>query len=57
STITGFFPGMSLAVITGHCYREHWGEVGDNAPIAEAATLLVGVRELDPAERDRLERS
>lgn len=57
STITGFFPGMSLAVITGHCHQEHWGEVGDNEPIAEAATLLVGVRELDPAERERLERS
>ena len=24
STISGFFAGMSLAVITGHCYRSYW---------------------------------
>src|SRR5207253_559278 len=28
STITGFFVGMSLAVIVGHCYREHWAQIG-----------------------------
>jgi len=57
STITGFFAGMSLAVITGHCYRDLWAQVGNSAPISEAATLLLGVRDLDPAERARLERS
>jgi arginase len=57
STITGFFGGMPLAVITGHCYRNLWAQVGDSAPVAEAATLLIGVRDLDPAERERLQRS
>jgi arginase len=57
STISGFFAGMSLAVITGHCHRDLWTQVGDSAPIAEAATLMLGVRDLDPAERERLERS
>jgi arginase len=57
STISGFFPGMSLAVITGHCYRNYWAQIGNNAPISEAATLILGVRDLDPAERERLERS
>ncbi len=57
STITGFFGGMSLAVITGHCYRNLWAQVGNRAPISESATLLLGVRDLDPAERERLERS
>ncbi len=57
STITGFFAGMSLAVITGHCYRNLWARVGSNVAIAESATLLVGVRDVDPAERERLERS
>jgi arginase len=57
STITGFFPGMSLAVITGHCYRNYWAQIGNSAPISEAATLILGVRDLDPAERERLERS
>jgi arginase len=57
STITGFFGGMSLAVITGHCYRTLWAQVGNSAPIAEAATLMLGVRDLDPEERMRLDRS
>jgi arginase len=48
---------MSLAVITGHCYPNLWAQVGNNVPIAEAATLMLGVRDLDPAERERLERS
>jgi arginase len=57
STISGFFAGMSLAVIAGHCYRELWAQVGNSVPISEAATLMLGVRDLDPAERTRLERS
>ncbi len=57
STITGFFPGMSLAVITGHCYQDYWAQIGDSTPVPEAAALILGVRDLDPAERDRLKRS
>jgi arginase len=57
STITGFFPGMSLALITGHCYQNYWAQIGDNTPIAEAATLLLGVRDLDPLEEERLRHS
>jgi arginase len=57
STITGFFPGMSLAVITGQCYRNYWAQLGNSTPISEAATLLLGVRDLDPAEQERLESS
>lgn len=57
STITGFFPGMSLALILGHCYQDYWAQIGNSAPIAESATLLLGVRDLDPAERERLTRS
>lgn len=57
TTLSGFFAGMSLAVITGHCYQEYWRQLGNSAPISEAATLLLGVRDLDPAERERLERS
>jgi len=57
STTTGYFPGMSLAVITGHCYRAAWAQIGNAEPIAEDAALLIGVRELDPAERTRLNAS
>jgi arginase len=58
TTISGFFPGMSLAVIVGDCYRSYWADIGDNTPVPEEAIALFGVRALSPeAERDRLERS
>jgi arginase len=58
TTESGFFPGMSLAIATGHCYRSLWATIGDSTPVRESATLLLGVRDLSPeAERDRLRRS
>jgi arginase len=57
STISGYFPGMSLALLVGHCYQNYWAQIGNSTPISEAATLLLGVRDLDPLERERLERS
>ncbi len=58
STASGFFPGMSVAVITGHCFRDYWAQIGDSKPLAEEAIVMFGVRALSPeAERDRLERS
>jgi arginase len=58
STHSGFFAGMSVAVITGHCYRDYWSQIGDNTPVAEDAVVMFGVRDLSPeAERERLRRS
>jgi arginase len=58
SAASGFFPGMSLAVVTGHCYRNYWGQIGDNSPLDEGAIAMFGVRDLWPeTERERLERS
>jgi arginase len=58
SSASGFFPGMSLAIATGHCYRHYAGEAGAKQVLAEEDVLLVGVRDLSPAEeRDRLARS
>jgi arginase len=58
SSASGFFPGMSLAVVTGHCYRRYWGEIGDSTPLGEESVALFGVRALSPeAEQERLERS
>ena len=57
TTISGFFGGMSLAVITGNCYRSLWAQMGDSGALSEAATLMLGVRDLDPAERQRFEQS
>jgi arginase len=58
TTASGFFPGMSLAVVTGHCFRSYWSQIGDSTPLAEAHVALFGVRDLSPeAERERLRRS
>jgi len=58
SSASGFFPGMSLAIATGHCYRTYRAQIGDAASLAEETVLLLGVRDLSPEEeRRRLERS
>jgi arginase len=58
STVTRFFPGMSMAVITGHCYRDYWAQIGDSTPLPENNIAMFGVRDLWPkAERERLVRS
>jgi len=54
TTVTGYLPGMSLAIITGHCFANYWAEIGDSSPIPETSILMLRVRELDPAERVRL---
>jgi arginase len=58
STESGFFPGMSLAVVTGHCYQQMWGRMGNAEPLPERMVLMLGVRDLSPTmERERLEAS
>jgi arginase len=58
STASGFFAGMSAAIISGHCYRTYWAQIGDSTPLAEDTIAMFGVRNLSPEEeRERLERS
>jgi arginase len=58
STASGFFPGMSAAIISGHCYGSYWAQIGDSTPLAENTIAMFGIRDLSPeAERERLERS
>jgi arginase len=58
SSASGFFPGMSLAVVTGHCYRELWAVLGGRPPVPEELVVLAGVRSLSPpAEARRLQHS
>jgi arginase len=58
SSASGFFPGMSLAVVTGHCHRELWASLGGRPPVPEQLVVLAGVRSLSPpAEARRLQNS
>jgi arginase len=58
SSVSGFFPGMSLAIATGHCHQQLWASIGNSTSVPEDATVLVGVRSLSPpAEARRLRQS
>jgi arginase len=58
SSVSGFFPGMTAAVVAGHCNGELWAQAGDATPVAEERIAMLGTRELSPeAERKRLKRS
>jgi arginase len=57
TTISGFFSGMALSMVMGESYQSLWGQIGDNTPIRGENVVLLGVRDLDPAEAVRLEQS
>jgi arginase len=57
TTRSGFLDGMSLATVLGRCWTSLSGAVHGFAPVAEENVLLVGARDLDPAELEYLERS
>ncbi|MFL5540416.1 MAG: arginase family protein [Longimicrobiaceae bacterium] len=57
TTRSGFLDGMALSVALGRCWEAMAGAVDAFAPVAEEKVLLLGARDLDPAEREYLKRS
>jgi arginase len=57
TTESGFLDGMGLAMMVGRCWRHVLSTVPGYAPIPEAATALIGARDLDPWETDDLANS
>lgn len=57
TTPTGFFDGMPLAIATGGCWTTLSTQLSGFSPVPEAKTLLVGVRDLDAQETERLTHS
>lgn len=53
TTVSGFVDGMALAALTGRCGTQLPGF----RPVPDEQVLLVGARDLDPAERDALAES
>lgn len=51
---SGFFDGMALSVLTGGCWKAMTASLPGFEPVTENRVLLVGARDLDPAERDLL---
>ena len=57
SSVSGFWPGMTLAVVIGDCCQNVWSAL-DWRPVAPERVLLMGVRSLSPQEESlRLEQS
>ncbi len=54
TTTTGFTDGMGLAVAVGHCWRRMAEGVPGFSPVAEENVVLAGVRDVQPAEGERL---
>ena len=57
TTISGYFDGMGLAVLTGGAWQGLLATVPGARPVPESAVVLAGARSLDPPEKPRLEAS
>lgn len=54
TTVGGFLDGMALSTVVGRCWTPLSAGVPGFAPVAEENVLLVGARDLDPAEAELL---
>jgi arginase len=55
TSTSGFLDGMALAILTGGCWRRMSESVGTFRPVPVANVALLGTRDVDAPERDRLE--
>jgi arginase len=56
-TTSGYLDGMSLAALTGQCWHALTASIPGFRPVSDAHVILVGARDLDPAEEAALSRS
>jgi arginase len=57
TSISGSLEGMVLAIAAGNCHPEFAERIGFGPPVAEHNIVLVGVNDVEPGERERLEES
>jgi arginase len=57
TTTTGFIDGMGLAIAVGHCWKAMTRGVPGFSAVPEENVVIAGVREVDPAEQERLDAS
>jgi len=57
TTETGFFDGFALAMVVGNCWQKLCATVPGYLPLREDRVVLVGVRDVEAGERERLDRS
>ena len=54
TTTSGFLDGMGLAIAVGRCWKAMAAGVPGFRPLPEDSVVMAGVRDTDPAERERL---
>lgn len=57
TSASGFLDGMALATLAGRCWTTMTSAVPHYAPVDEGSVLLIGARDLDPAESKLLDTS
>jgi arginase len=57
TTTTGFIDGMGLAIAVGHCWKAMTKGMPGFSAVPEENVVMAGVREVDPAEQERLDAS
>ena len=57
TTTSGFIDGMGLAIAVGHCWKQMTRGVHGFSAVPEENVVMAGVRQVDPAEWERLEAS
>jgi arginase len=57
TTIGGYLDGMSLSIVAGQCWTQLTASVPGFAPVNENRIMLIGARDFDPLERQRLSAS
>jgi arginase len=57
TTLSGMLGGMPVAVSTGFCLHRLRAECGLDPPLPTRYVIMVGVRDLDPLERELLDRT
>ena len=55
TSLSGFLDGMALAIVTGRCWPKLAASVPGFEPVPEEDVLLIGARDMDPAEVKALE--
>jgi len=57
TTESGYFDGYGLAMVVGDCWQTLCATVPGFVALREENVVLVGVRDMEAGERERLERS
>jgi arginase len=57
STTSGFLDGMAVGMLAGRCWTPMTSRIRDFTPVDEGRIVMIGVRDVDPLEADKLDDS